>query len=60
METYTIQDLRRELQGVKMEDRWLSAQIVQSLSTAQALEWYYHTHIPDLGNVSPHDYVEKN
>lgn len=57
---HTVRDLERELRGVTLAGKALSAQLVASLGTQNALHWYYQTIVPEFAGVTPHAYVARH
>lgn len=56
---YSFNDLRDEMAGVCLGTRPFSRALKTSLGEEQAVHWFYHTHIPELKDKTPHEYVAR-
>ncbi|MBM3232970.1 hypothetical protein FJZ18_02275 [Candidatus Pacearchaeota archaeon] len=58
-EKYKISDLKREMRGVRIGRYSFVGALRTSLGDEGAMLWFYHTKIRPLGNMTPHNYVDR-
>jgi|GEM_PF-2941589 len=58
---YTLDDLRKETEGMFIsKSRSFSREIIRIFGEQEALNWFYHTEVPEFDNRTPHAYMARH